>query len=517
MSFWLRPLPWAVKNLLTILNPVLATVLATVLASITATALTVSPAQAQMSDAGSLNVPGKFNGPDNSVSLGSSVYCDLHREMLPQLSTQIVSPTQTLSSSQSVSQTRTPASSQASDSRQTLPPPQVSNSTQALPSSHTQSQSPAYPEQQKKHDTVSNTSKTDDLIPVSPATAVLEPTVEKLADKNHAEEKPTERDALEPIVLAQSVPTDTVNENQQVDLVPAALPRRTPAFGRYNDFQQRALYHLPAKMFFNTVIENSLRLETNVFQTSPKESSDMIYRILPNTNLGYEIAKNTQIYSNYFFLRDQYTDFSPLLNRNFHSIGFGLNRFVPLKNRSTLIFGLQGRGLFATLDKFPGSFFNDYLPSITYQKVIGTNQFIYASVVGQLRFREMCARFQEGDIFYTFGHLYRRGGWNLLNNFTLVSNFGSQKIRQGPDTQIIILEQELSRQVSRKLPWLQTFIRTQEIFNMGAGNIPFVPGLTAPGGGGVYPGFAGVNCRVFAGLRATVAKPVLQQPKITGL
>lgn len=492
MSFWLRPLPWAVKNLLTILNPVLATVLATVLASITATALTVSPAQAQMSDAGSLNVPGKFNGPDNSVSLGSSVYCDLHREMLPQLSTQIVSPTQTLSSSQSVSQTRTPASSQS-----------VSSTAES--------------DEQKKACTVSNTGKTDDLIPVSPATAVLEPTVEKLADKNHAEEKPTERDALEPIVLAQSVPTDTVNENQQVDLVPAALPRRTPAFGRYNDFQQRALYHLPAKMFFNTVIENSLRLETNVFQTSPKESSDMIYRILPNTNLGYEIAKNTQIYSNYFFLRDQYTDFSPLLNRNFHSIGFGLNRFVPLKNRSTLIFGLQGRGLFATLDKFPGSFFNDYLPSITYQKVIGTNQFIYASVVGQLRFREMCARFQEGDIFYTFGHLYRRGGWNLLNNFTLVSNFGSQKIRQGPDTQIIILEQELSRQVSRKLPWLQTFIRTQEIFNMGAGNIPFVPGLTAPGGGGVYPGFAGVNCRVFAGLRATVAKPVLQQPKIKGL
>lgn len=492
MSFWLRPLPWAVKNLLTILNPVLATVLATVLASITATALTVSPAQAQMSDAGSLNVPGNFNGPDNSVSLGSSVYCDLHREMLPQLSTQIVSPTQTLSSSQSVSQTRTPASSQS-----------VSSTAES--------------DEQKKACTVSNTGKTDDLIPVSPATAVLEPTVEKLADKNHAEEKPTERDALEPIVLAQSVPTDTVNENQQVDLVPAALPRRTPAFGRYNDFQQRALYHLPAKMFFNTVIENSLRLETNVFQTSPKESSDMIYRILPNTNLGYEIAKNTQIYSNYFFLRDQYTDFSPLLNRNFHSIGFGLNRFVPLKNRSTLIFGLQGRGLFATLDKFPGSFFNDYLPSITYQKVIGTNQFIYASVVGQLRFREMCARFQEGDIFYTFGHLYRRGGWNLLNNFTLVSNFGSQKIRQGPDTQIIILEQELSRQVSRKLPWLQTFIRTQEIFNMGAGNIPFVPGLTAPGGGGVYPGFAGVNCRVFAGLRATVAKPVLQQPKIKGL
>lgn len=492
MSFWLRPLPWAVKNLLTILNPVLATVLATVLASITATALTVSPAQAQMSDAGSLSVPGNFNGPDNSVSLGSSVYCDLHREMLPQLSTQIVSPTQTLSSSQSVSQTRTPASSQS-----------VSSTAES--------------DEQKKACTVSNTGKTDDLIPVSPATAVLEPTVEKLADKNHAEEKPTERDALEPIVLAQSVPTDTVNENQQVDLVPAALPRRTPAFGRYNDFQQRALYHLPAKMFFNTVIENSLRLETNVFQTSPKESSDMIYRILPNTNLGYEIAKNTQIYSNYFFLRDQYTDFSPLLNRNFHSIGFGLNRFVPLKNRSTLIFGLQGRGLFATLDKFPGSFFNDYLPSITYQKVIGTNQFIYASVVGQLRFREMCARFQEGDIFYTFGHLYRRGGWNLLNNFTLVSNFGSQKIRQGPDTQIIILEQELSRQVSRKLPWLQTFIRTQEIFNMGAGNIPFVPGLTAPGGGGVYPGFAGVNCRVFAGLRATVAKPVLQQPKIKGL
>lgn len=308
-----------------------------------------------------------------------------------------------------------------------------------------------------------------------------------------------------------------MNETQQVDLVPAALPRRTPAFGRYNDFQQRALYHLPAKMFFSSVIENSLRLETNVFQTSPKESSDMIYRILPNTTLGYALTKSTRVSANYFFLRDQYTDFSPLLNRNFHSLGFQITQALPVKGKTGVMVGFMGRGLWATLDKFPGSFFNDYLPSITVTRPLGDKgrAMVYASVIGQLRFREMCARFQEGDIFYTLGHIYRRGGWTLANDFTLVSNFGSQKIRQGPDTQIIIMGQELSRQISRKYPWLQTFLRTQQIYNMGAGNVPFIPGVT--GGGGVYPGFAGVNCRVFGGLRMTLNKDPIWVPKLKGM
>lgn len=466
MSFGLRPIPWMVKNLLAIWLISLAS----------------SPALAQMQPS----------------EVTSSVYCDLHRE-LPTESVSIASATIT-----GTTTTRVDTLEKANISAEQFAQSDTTISPEPSQNSNSNSDSPS--------NLQSSFTKQPELIPDSPG----EPNKpsNSAAYNSRESNESDDSNSMAPINLAQSVPTDVTNENQQVDLVPTNIPRRTPAFNNFSGAHMNLLYRLPSKLFFSSVIENSIRLETNVFQTSPKESSDMIYRVFPNTTIGYEIAKNTQIYSNYFFLRDQYTAFSPLLNRNFHSIGFGINRNIPLsKNRGTVILGLQGRGLFATLDKFPGSFFNDYLPSVTYQKGFANGQIFYASVFGQLRFREMCARFQEGDIFYTLGHIYRRGGWAFLNNFTLASNFGSQKIRQGPDTQIIILEHELSRQVSRRFPWLQTFIRAQEIFNMGAGNVPFTPGALD---NAVYPGFSGVNCRVFAGVRTTFFKPVLETPKLNG-
>lgn len=464
MSFGLRPIPWTVKNLLPIWFISLAS----------------SPAFAQA----------------QPPEIKSSVYCDLHREIPVQLASATISGT--TSSPTDMFSTSNVSAEQFANTDTNLSDTTLLNSP---------------PQAEEKPIQNSLSSSKSELIPVSPGQTNLSASAIASSEPGASTDS-NESVSMEPINLAQSVPTDVTNENQQVDLVPTNIPRRTPAFNNFSGAHMNLLYRLPSKLFFSSVIENSLRLETNVFQTSPKESSDMIYRVFPNTTIGYEIAKNTQIYSNYFFLRDQYTDFSPLLNRNFHSIGFGINRNVPLpKNRGTVILGLQGRGLFATLDKFPGSFFNDYLPSVTYQKGFANGQVIFASVFGQLRFREMAARFQEGDIFYTFGHIYRRGGWAFLNNFTLASNFGSQKIRQGPDTQIIILEHELSRQVSRRFPWLQTFIRAQEIFNMGAGNVPFTPGALD---NAVYPGFSGVNCRVFAGIRTTFFKPVLETPKLNG-
>ncbi|MDX2107157.1 MAG: hypothetical protein SFY67_12215 [Candidatus Melainabacteria bacterium] len=462
MSFGLRPIPWTVKNLLAIWLISLAS----------------SPAFAQV----------------QPPEITSSVYCDLHRELPVQLATATISGT-TSSPTDTMSTSKMSADEFAKSETTLL------NST---------------PQAETKPVQNSVLSSKSELIPISPGQSSASADSSISSDLGSTSDS-NESVSMEPINLAQSVPTDVTNENQQVDLVPTNIPRRTPAFNRMSEHQIRLYQTLPRKLFFSSVLENSLRLETNVFQTSPKESSDMIYRVLPNTTIGYEIAKNTQIYSNYFFLRDQYTDFSPLLNRNFHSIGFGLNRTFELpKQRGSLILGLLGRGLFATLDKFPGSFFNDYLPSITYQRAFNRgdhSHYIYASVFGQLRFREMAARFQEGDIFYTAGHIYRHRGWAFLNNITLASNFGSQKIRQGPDTQIIILEHELSRQISRRFSWLQTFIRAQEIFNMGAGNVPFTPGAVD---NAVYPGFSGVNCRVFAGIRATVFKAALPEVKLKG-
>ncbi len=301
-----------------------------------------------------------------------------------------------------------------------------------------------------------------------------------------------------PGTVQADVITQTMNAVEQgsadtmpIDLVPVSLPSRVSPM-QYA--KEGLLYHLPARMFLSGTVENSLRLETNIFQTNSHYRQDMIYRLLPNVTLGYALSRKTRVSANYFFLRDQYAFHNALMSRNIQSIGFQVDRDFQISPKTTLTTSLFSRELFMTGSQ-P---FTDILPSITLVRRVGQSGILYSSVMGQLRWRHMLTQWQEGDQFYTVGGIWRKNLWALSANSTLVSNFGIQSLRGGGNSQNIIMTMEADRQLSRRLP-IVAFVRVQPIFNIGANQ---------------SPGFAGINFRVYGGLRMDVAKPALFPPKI---
>src|SRR5579885_2181268 len=103
--------------------------------------------------------------------------------------------------------------------------------------------------------------------------------------KEDAPESATQADAMslrgstsQSNSIAQSIPTDTTSgEAGQVELTPVSLPRRTPAFNRFDEMKTSMLMRLPPRLFFSAVIDNSIRLETNVYQTAKGRRSDFVY------------------------------------------------------------------------------------------------------------------------------------------------------------------------------------------------------------------------------------------------
>jgi hypothetical protein len=288
---------------------------------------------------------------------------------------------------------------------------------------------------------------------------------------------------LSSIQLAQAQRSDTT---LPIDLTPVRLPERGAAFG---GFQGAALYHLPAKMFFNANVENSLRLETNVFQTERRQRQDMIYRVLPNVTLGYALTPKTRVATNYFFLRDQYTKYNNQLSRNIHSIGFRIDHDIQLSEKTTLTPGFFARELFIT----NSDELNDLLPQALLTHRVGDRGILYSSVIGQIRFRNLLGRYQEFDQFYTVGGVWRSRPWTYVADATFITNFGKKALRGAGNNQNIILTLEAGRQIHPKLP-LTAFVRCEPIFNIGSSTTT---------------GFAGFNFRVFGGIRAEVSKPAL--------
>ncbi len=285
--------------------------------------------------------------------------------------------------------------------------------------------------------------------------------------------------------IAQAASARNDNENN-IDLAPVKLPERTSAVFQSNQFQTGLLYKLPARMFFQSSTENSLRLETNVFQTLHHNRADMIYRVLPNVTAGYALTKTTRIAANYFFLRDQYTRDNHTLSRNIHSIGLQLNQDIPINERTSLTVGFMGRQLLLSR----GQPLFDLLPSVQLTRRVGSNALLYGGVLGQIRFRNTLGKFQEGDPFYTLGAMYRKPRWQFLWDNTLVTSYGNRRLRFGPNNGQMIMTMEADYKVHPRWP-LVAFIRTQPIFNIGANQAT---------------GFAGFNFRVFGGLRIDMYK-----------
>jgi len=278
----------------------------------------------------------------------------------------------------------------------------------------------------------------------------------------------------------------TSPDSNTVDLAPVKLPERTTAVFQSNQFQTGLLYKLPARMFLLSTTENSLRLETNVFQTLHRNRADMVYRVLPNVTVGYALTKRTRVSANYFFLKDQYTRNAHTLSRNIHSIGVQLQHDFPLTEKTNLTAGIMGRQLLLSRSQ-PLS---DILPSVQLTHRVGNNGVIYGGVLGQIRFRNTLGKFQEGDQFYNFGGVYRTPRWQFLFDNTFITNFGNRRLRFGPNNQNWIMTLQADYKVSPKLP-LIAFVRAEPIFNIGANQAI---------------GFAGFNFRIMGGLRIDLAK-----------
>lgn len=281
---------------------------------------------------------------------------------------------------------------------------------------------------------------------------------------------------------------------QPTDLAPVQLPDRTSVQGQMEHFKTSLLYKLPSRMFLAASCENSIRLETNVLQTLSNHRTDLIYRVLPNATVGYALTKTTRISHNYFYFRDQYAHNNRLLSRNIHSIGFRVDQDIPINPRTTATVSFFTRQLLLSRTQ-PLS---DLLPSVSIVRRVGDRTVVYASVLGQIRFRNTLGRFQEGDQFYSLGGIYRLPRWTFLADHTLINNFGNRQLRGGPDNSLFVLTYEAAYKVHPALP-LQAFIRAEPIFNMGANQAT---------------GFAGFNFRLFGGLRFELAKPPIFPVKI---
>jgi hypothetical protein len=314
--------------------------------------------------------------------------------------------------------------------------------------------------------------------------------------------------ALQPISADTSVSRDLSGASSPalaqaadanaIELAPVKLPERRSASETFNSFETGILYKLPSRMFFNANVENSLRLETNVFQTLHHNKSDMIYRPAPNVTLGYALTRRTRVAANYFYFRDQYTRNDTPLSRNVQSVGARIDQDIPLTAKTTATVGIMNRTLFVSHSRW----LNDILPSISISRPIGYHGYVYGSVIGQLRWYDAFSTMQEGDQFYSFGGVYRRGPWILSADNTFISSFRKRPVA-GPTNQAFVLTFEVARRVVPRMPLpLYAFVRTQPIFNIGSNQVL---------------GFAGVNYRLFGGLRIDLNKPAIFPVKLARL
>jgi len=317
------------------------------------------------------------------------------------------------------------------------------------------------------------------------------PAVQQAAIQQSVDDNP----ALHGPQLAQAT-SQPAPDTQPIDLTPVQLPERGPAFGTFNNFETNALYKLPSRMFFSAVVDNSVRLETNVFQTEHHNRSDLVYRVIPNILAGYALTNKTRVAANYFTFQDQYAVHNNL-SRNIQNFGLRVDHDIRISNTTTLTAGFMGRTLLTHINNRASHDLTDLLPSLVLQRRVGVANSIYASVLGQIRWKNVFGEFQEGDQFYSVGGVFRKHGFVYWTDLTLDSNFGRRQVRGGPNNQVLILTLEASHRISRRYP-ASVFVTAQPIYNIGPDSF----------------GYSGFNFRLFGGVRLEIAKPAIFPTKL---
>ena len=293
-------------------------------------------------------------------------------------------------------------------------------------------------------------------------------------------------ESLAPVTLAQAQPLPSL---YPTDVTPVGIQREQELFHpgpSYYLFQK-----LPQRMWFNLTAEMSQRYESNVFFKSHPKASDYVFRILPNLTVGYNILKNTSVYANYFVIKDVFAVHGKLSNPTDQSISMGIRQQIPMGTKSTLQFDFQARELFQVnhLHQF------DFLPGVTYTRVVNPTTVAFGSIIMQMRGRDyFVAPTREIDPFYTVGVLKSHGRWVYTAVTTLVTNFRSTGNGAVPPVSgnAIICDFEVSHPVTKKIPNLVAFTRAEPIWNFQSHD---------------YPGISGFDFRLYTGLRFNMVKP----------
>lgn len=248
------------------------------------------------------------------------------------------------------------------------------------------------------------------------------------------------------------------------------------------------LQKLPSRLWLNATAEISQRGESNVFFTNRHHKGDYVFRTLPSIAIGYKVLPKTSIYTNYFALKDVFAYHGNLSYPTTQSLAWGLRHEVTLRSRTNLQFDLQAREIWQArgLNQF------DWLPGVTLTHVVNPSTIAFGNIQLQMRgAKYFVSPTREIDPFYTLGVLHRRGPWTFSLVDTFVSNFRNNAAIPPQSNMSMIVQGEVSRQVSKRIPGLVTFVRAEPVWNWQ---------------GRSRPGISGFDFRIFGGLRYSLNK-----------
>jgi hypothetical protein len=248
------------------------------------------------------------------------------------------------------------------------------------------------------------------------------------------------------------------------DVTPYTVSPERNAFAP--GFKFRLFKALPERFWMTSSVEVSQRLDTNVLFTYSNPKAGYAFRALPNITLGYEIARNTSIYTNYFVIKDVYApDYDNINAPTTQSLSWGIRHTRALGQKTSLQFDFQARELWQAV----GLHQFDFLPGVTATRPLSRNNYLFASTLLQLRGGQyFVAPTREIDPFYTLGYVHRLGKYTLIINDTLVTNFRHPPFNNSippVSNMTMIADVEINRPVSKHLPCLLAFVRAEPIWN----------------------------------------------------
>jgi hypothetical protein len=255
--------------------------------------------------------------------------------------------------------------------------------------------------------------------------------------------------------------------------------------------------NLPSNLWFNITTEVNGRFESNVFLTANNPKRDIVFRTFPTMTVGYNILKNTGIYTNYFMIKDAYADDTPgvvhLTKPTTQSLSLGLRHNRQI-GKTNLQFDFQARELWQNrgLRQF------DYIPGMLLSRALSPHMFAFTNIQMQMRGgTAFVAPTRELDPFYTVGIIRSLGLWTMSITDTFITNFRDPPFRgsipaQGNDE--MIADFEIYRPLIKRYSNVVGFLRAEPIWNWHSNRVA---------------GLSGFDFRLYSGIRVNFVKPAL--------